>query len=445
MSENKTEYKSELFDEGFPASQTQSESSDRKGGEPNEKPSNKRPKRNIIMTFLLSLLASLVMWLVAVDSEGTDYEKSFTNIDIKLVGAEQTEMQIELVGNVRLDITVSGKRSILSTLKSSSFTALVDVSAIDKEGKSDPLPVEIEAVNGVTVLSQSMTHLTVNAEKRVTDTFEIIPLLGTAQLEHGVEFSLVCDTLTVSVTGSESHIRNIKRAVAYVNPEPKNVTKSFKSNCRIILESDVELDETELTVYPQYCGVEVTLKKEKSVPVQIKLDGGADIQYGTSFHPDVSSILVFGEPENVDRVESIYLSIPYEKITNQLGSGKKSFTIKGTLEYPEKITAVGGETEIEVTVDVSQRFETVQGENVVISGCPLGYTVKVSDVEIELTGLYEEIETIKSSAITVSLDLSEVAPSEREQKVKGTVAIEKPYGTIYKSGCLVSVVFSKTA
>ncbi len=404
----------------------------------------KRPKKNIIITFLLSLLAAVVMWIVAVDYEGSEYEKSFTGINVKIVGEEQTGMQIELDGNVRLDITVRGKRSQLSILKSSSFTAFVDVSSVVKEGKSDPLQVEIEPINGISVISQSMTHLTVNAEKRVTDTFEIIPLLGTAQLENGVNYSLICDTDTVTVTGSESIIKSIKRAVVYVNPEPKNITESFKSHCQIVLESDVDIDLSNINVLPHYCGVEVVLTKEKSVPVKIKLDGGGDVLYNTSFHPAVTALLISGEPKSIDAIEYINLNIPYEKITNQLGSGKNSFTVKGELEYPEKIIGVNGETNVDVLVDISTRVETVRGENVVINGCPLGYTVNVSDVEVKLTGLYEEIETINNSSITISLELSKVVPSEREQKVKGIVSIENPLGTVYESECLVSVAFSKT-
>lgn len=401
----------------------------------------KRPRKNIIITFIFSLLAAIVMWIVAVDHEGVDYEKTFTDVNIKMVGIEQTDMQIALDDNVRLDITVSGKRSQLSTLKSSSFTALVDVSSVTKEGKSDPLLVEIEHINGITVVSQSMTHLTVTAEKRVTDTFDIESLLGTAQLENGVNYSLICNTETVSVTGSESILKNIKRAVAYVNPEPKNITESFKSNCLITFESDYEIDVSKLKISPSYCEVEVVLTKEKSVPVEIKLEGGAELNYNASFHPSVTGVLISGEPKLIDEVENIRLNIPYEKITNQLGSGKTSFTVKGELEYPENISGVNGESEIDVSVDISSRVETVLGSEVDVKGCPLGYRVNVSDVEVKLTGLYEEIETIKASSIKVSLDLSQIVPSESEQRVRGQVSIENAHGTVFEEQCFVSVSF----
>jgi YbbR domain-containing protein len=227
------------------------------------------------------------------------------------------------------------------------------------------------------------------------------------------------------------------------------VKNSFRSSCLIVLESDVDIDPDDFIISPKYCGVDVILTKEKSVPVKIKLEGGADIEYGTSFKPDVSSILICGEPADVDGVESINVMIPYEKITNQLGSGKESFTVKGKLIYPDKIKPADGEatdiTEIEVTVLVSKKVETVPKENVVISGCPLGYTASVSNVEIDLIGLYEELERINSSSVTVTVELSGVAPSVAEQKVKGEVYIETPFGTIYKKQCLVSVAFSKIA
>ena len=55
----------------------------------------------------------------------------------------------------------------------------------------------------------------------------------------------------------------------------------------------------------------------------------------------------------------------------------------------------------------------------------------------------EEMEKINGSDITVTVDLSEIAPSEREQKVKALVNIENSYGTVYEKQCLVTVVFKK--
>ena len=70
------------------------EENEKKYSDENKDSGKKRPKKNIIITFVLSLLASVVMWIVAVDYEKTDYEKTFTDVDIKIVGSEKTGMQI---------------------------------------------------------------------------------------------------------------------------------------------------------------------------------------------------------------------------------------------------------------------------------------------------------------------------------------------------------------
>lgn len=413
-----------------------------------EKVKDKR-KNYYIVTFLLSFLAAFILWIVAVDYDVEEYEKTFNNINVQLTGQSEllnsTGMQVKVDGDTRLSITVSGKRSFLSKLDASSFLAKVDVSGLTAEGKSEPLKIEIEQVNGITVTSQSMAYITVTAEKRVSDSFEIIPLLGTAQLENGVDYSLLCGTETVTVTGSESIIKNIKRAVVYVNPEPKNIRESFQSQCEIVFESDVEIDFSSLSVSPQYCSVDVILRKEKSVSAEINLEGGADLEYGASFHPSVKSFLIVGEPKEVDKIESIYINISYEKIKNQLGSGKNSFTVKGTVEFPNGIEEVNGIKEVDVTVDVSSSAMTVLGEDVHISNCPLGYTVKVNETEIKLIGLYEELEALDSQNIEISLDLTGVVPTVSGQKVRGTVIIKNSYSVIYESKCLLSVSFVKSS
>ena len=88
---------------------------------------------------------------------------------------------------------------------------------------------------------------------------------------------------------------------------------------------------------------------------------------------------------------------------------------------------------------------TVLGENVHISNCPLGYTVKVNETEIKLIGLYEELEALDSQNIEISLDLTGVIPTVSEQKVRGTVIIKNSYSVIYESKCLLTVSFMKSS
>ncbi len=412
--------------------------------------SKKRKRSRAIGTFVLSLLASIVLWIVAVDYEVTDYEKTFTNINVQVKGKTELlgekGMQVETDDSFRLDVTVSGKRSQLSLLDSSSFTAYIDVSSIEKEGSSQ-LKLEIEPINGIEIVSQSSSYLWVKAEKRITQTFNLNALMGTVQLENGVEYELRSSVKEVSVTGSESLLRNVENVVAYVNPEPKNVTESFSSRCKIIIESEGEIDSSLLTVTPEYCDIDVVLTKEKSVPVHFNVEGVEDIDYGASFSfqddKKERKLLVSGEPKIIDSLDEILVNIPYEKIVNRiesLDSGKENFTIEGIVEYPEGVESVDGILVLEVNVNVEKREIAVSGNKVSIDGVPEDFFAQANDVVISVWGLSEELDNITLlDDITISVDVSEKKLEEGSINVSGTVYIQSSACIMYKKECEVTL------
>ncbi len=401
------------------------------------------PKLSTVLTLVLSLLASVVMWIVAVDYEAADYEKTFFNIEIEVKGKSElfsaTQLQVTYDEALVVDVSVRGKRSKLSSLSSSSFSAYIDVSTIEKEGTSDLLNVEIEPINGIEIISQSLTGVSVKAERRTRKEMEIIPQLGTAQLDGGVEYQLICDSKSVVITGSESILNNITSVVAIVDPEPKNISSSFKSRCEIVLQSEVEIDLSSISISPSHCDVEVVLTKKKSVPLVPLIDGAAGVEYNQSFATDMKKVVICGEPLIVDEVNEIYYEISYQEVLNLLGTGKEKFDVECDILYPEGVSSIDNLEKVNVTVSEGSAKIVVPGENIILENCPEGFVASVEDVEILLSGLYEEVNRIKVANISITVDLSQ--NDHLDGTYTGVVRINNANGVIYSKECITNVKY----
>jgi hypothetical protein len=383
------------------------------------------------------------MWIVAVDYEATDYEKTFFNIEIEIKGKSElfsaTQLQVTYDEALVVDVSVRGKRSKLSTLSSANFKAYIDVSAIEKEGPSDLLNVEIEPINGVEIVSQSLTGASVNAERRRRKEMEIIPQLGTAQLEGGVEYQLLCDIKSVVITGSESVLNNITSVMAIVNPEPKNITSSFKSRCEIVLQSEVEIDMESISISPSHCDVEVVLTKKKTVPLLPLVDGAPGVEYNKSFTTEMKKIEICGEPLVIDEINEIHYDISYQQVLNLIGTGKKQFDIECDILYPEGVSSIDNLEKINVTVSEASAKIVIPKENIILENCPNGFVASVGDVEISISGLYEEVNRIKVSDVSITVDLSQ--NDHLDGTYTGVVHISDANGVIYDKECIVDVKY----
>ncbi len=401
------------------------------------------PKGSTILTLALSLLASIVMWIVAVDYEAADYEKTFFNIEIEIKGKSElfsaTQLQVTYDEALAVDVSVRGKRGKLSSLSSSSFKAYIDVSTIEKEGPSDLLNVEIEPINGVEIISQSLTGVSVKAERRIRKEMEIIPQLGIAQLEGGVEYKLLCDSQSVVITGSESVLNNITSVMAIVNPEPKNISASFKSRCEIVLQSEVEIDMESISISPSHCDVEVVLTKKKSVPLLPMIDGASGVEYNKSFTTEMKKIVICGEPLVIDEIDEIYYDVSYQQVLNLLGTGKKQFDIECDILYPESVSSIDNLEKVNVTVSEASAKIVVSGENIVLENCPKGFSASVGDVEISISGLYEEVNRIKVTDVLITVDLSQ--NDHLDGTYTGVVHISDANGIIYDKECIANVEY----
>ena len=94
--------------------------------------------KNKILTILLSVAIAFGLWLYVITYEYTQIEYTFYNVEVQLLGESTLNdrgLMIASESERTVDLTISGKRSDISKLKSSDITVLVDLSAIHEAGQ----------------------------------------------------------------------------------------------------------------------------------------------------------------------------------------------------------------------------------------------------------------------------------------------------------------------
>ena len=95
-------------------------------------------QKHKILAFLLALVVSIGLWFYAVTVVNPNDTARISDIKVRIVGTgELTSNNLMLTGGEGQTVTVeiSGRRSDLKELNSSSLEAIADVSNIDRAGE----------------------------------------------------------------------------------------------------------------------------------------------------------------------------------------------------------------------------------------------------------------------------------------------------------------------
>ena len=88
--------------------------------------------------FIVSLFASLILWLYVTNTEGIPTEKTFKDVKIQFIGEDELHESSGLIITEQdvtsVDVTLSGLRRDIGKLNSSSLSVTVDLSNVRSEG-----------------------------------------------------------------------------------------------------------------------------------------------------------------------------------------------------------------------------------------------------------------------------------------------------------------------
>ena len=373
---------------------------------------------NIGLKFLAVLIA-LVLWLAIVNVNDPEKTITVSNIPISVTN-ESAITSRDMVYNVKseqyLNITVSGKRSIVSNLSAEDFRATASLKELSKVNS---IPVDVITKNAslgrkITIVKQSAQTILVDVENVEEKDFTDLVVEYTGKVADGYVAGLSSmSTDEVTVKAPTSIIDKIKKVAVRCSLDGTNTNISKK--CPVILydKNDKEIKSDEIELSDKKIRVNVNVLRAKQVPISTinkdKLGKPADGYVVDDVILSSDSITVYGSEESLDSIESLDIQDDID-VSDAKGDVTQNIDVTGKLP---KGLSVSGESTITVKVVIKKLItRTFEYDASEVSlndlSSDLDVQLVTKKVKVTLQGEEEVISQLTKDDMAISADLGKV-------------------------------------
>lgn len=373
---------------------------------------------NIGLKFLAVLIA-LVLWLAIVNVNDPEKTITVSNIPISVTN-ESAITSRDMVYNVKseqyLNITVSGKRSIVSNLSAEDFMATASLKELSKVNS---IPVDVTTKNAslgrkITIVKQSAQTILVDVENVEEKDFTDLVVEYTGKVADGYVAGLSSmSTDEVTVKAPTSIIDKIKKVAVRCSLDGTNTNISKK--CPVILydKNDKEIKSDEIELSDKKIRVNVNVLRAKQVPISTinkdELGKPADGYVVDDVILSSDSITVYGSEESLDSIESLDIQDDID-VSDAKGDVTQNIDVTGKLP---KGLSVSGESTITVKVLIKKLItRTFEYDASEVSlndlSSDLDVQLVTKKVKVTLQGEEEVISQLTKDDMAISADLGKV-------------------------------------
>ena len=373
---------------------------------------------NIGLKFLAVLIA-LVLWLAIVNVNDPEKTITVSNIPISVTN-ESAITSRDMVYNVKseqyLNITVSGKRSIVSNLSAEDFRATASLKELSKVNS---IPVDVTTKNAslgrkITIVKQSAQTILVDVENVEEKDFTDLVVEYTGKVADGYVAGLSSmSTDEDTVKAPTSIIDKIKKEAVRYSLDGTNTNISKK--CPVILydKNDKEIKSDEIELSDKKIRVNVNVLRAKQVPISTinkdELGKPADGYVVDDVILSSDSITVYGSEESLDSIESLDIQDDID-VSDAKGDVTQNIDVTGKLP---KGLSVSGESTITVKVLIKKLItRTFEYDASEVSlndlSSDLDVQLVTKKVKVTLQGEEEVISQLTKDDMAISADLGKV-------------------------------------
>lgn len=361
---------------------------------------------------IIAIVVAAIIWLAVVNVNDPEKTVVIYNVPITMTN-EDVITDLGMVYNLEtqnnINITVSGKRSVVSELSADDFTATASLAELSKV---NAIPVEVTAkknsiARNVTIVKQSLNTVKVSVENIESQDFNIEVEFAGKAAEGYVAVSHSLSKNIVNIQAPESVLDRIEKVVAVCNLDSN--ASDMEQKCNLVLydkrgkavkSKNIKMSVKKVTVY-------VDILREKEVPINVSPIGNPAEGYRVA---DITlssdTVKLVGTDEALEGVESVEVDGDIS-IAKQKSNITKKIDLKKYL--PENVS-INGETEIQVLIKIDKldkKTYTISTKDISIENLEDGLSAKISGDSIKVTLQGEEsvMDQIDADEIRTSIDL----------------------------------------
>ncbi|MEY8390599.1 hypothetical protein D3Z36_05380 [Lachnospiraceae bacterium] len=372
---------------------------------------------------LLSLLFSVVLWLMVVNVADPEATKFFS-VPVEILNKDViTEMGKvpNVVGDSDIAVFyITGPRSYVEDMASDDFNVTADLSQVDlsQEGDAKLVPIEITAKKNDRRID--VVRRTVNMQITLEDRSEqkfIISAETTGTPAKGSAIGNVEVTPNLlKISGPASVVSRINRVAASINVD--GISSDVSDNVMPVLydENGLVISSDLLEINQSVVTIRAKILSTKNIPVRCQVSGtpAAGYEYrGVEYAPD--SVLVKGDAAVLNGISAI--NIPPDVINIDGASSDVEVSIEIVPYLQEMGISLVDDTANQIAVKAiieqkSTKKFNLPVKDIKITGLSSSYELEFSaeTVPINVRALEEDMEGLKPEDIEVILDVTELQP-----------------------------------
>ena len=387
---------------------------------------------------VLSLLLSVILWMVVVKMADPDANKSFS-VSVEILNKNViTEMGKVpgVVGNSDIAMfSITGPRSYVEKMSSDDFKVTADLSQLDlnQDGDVKLVPIEITAKKNekwITIMQRTV-NLQITLEDLSEKKFVITPeVVGTPAEGCAIgAVEVVPNLLTIS--GPESIVSRISRVSAAINVDgvssdvTDNVVPTLYDKDEKVIASDLlEMNQGFVIIKAKILGI-------KSVPIHCQVSGTPAEGYeyrGLEYAPE--TVLLKGEASLLNSINAI--NIP-EDVINIDGMREDTDVDIDLNPYLAEVglslvDETANRVAVRVLIEEKETKEfTLPVERINVAGLKEDHELTYSgtSVKISVRALKEDMDTLQTADINAALDVSELAAGVHTLQLNVTLPSNK--------------------
>ena len=390
---------------------------------------------------ILCVIAAFCLWIYVMEVESPEYEQTFSHITVNLVNTDELVSRKGLAiyngYGTMIDVTFSGKKSVVSKLTEKDIVATADVSAIEGGGSRYDCPIRIDVPAGCKLVGMSQETISVYFDKASQTAVDLTEIRENTNLPENcytgvVEFPV--DKVTVK--GPSKVLESISKAVVNLDLTGVNGTVSMTERVILLDKNGAEVESPYIEYYPREVAVTVPVYKKLTVPVDVQFRYGFLNAENTTVTVSPAYVEVTGEPSVIDAGGLLETVIIDEK--TDFDGDTYSHTVR--LDYASGVRGSVDTVDLTAVMDDSFKIRelTVPGKNIEDTGAKEGvrYTWDHSPVTVALCGPLEHITQITPEDIILQLDMSPYSETNTGTiKVRASVIIDSAYADgVFETG-----------
>lgn len=330
------------------------------------------------------------LWLYVVLVIGPEYTETFRNVEVKLVGELKSDLMILGEQKYTIDLELSGNRSDLNKINSSNILVELDLSKIQKEGKS-AYRYEVQLPNTVTIENREPAGITLDVVSRKVDTFDIRFDYDEGKIPQGYGvLEVEAEMKRLEIAGPEEIINQIAVAVVDIEITDQNNKTDIEGEYEKITYLDAQgkkvdaTNITRLTPGSETIEAKLPIRVKKEIPLGLYMnEGGGITSENVSIVPKTISVL--GTEESLEGLEVWYLNSPNAPV--ELSQVTEETTLTFPITLSEDLVNKNGHEEAVVSVSfegLKETSVTFKTENIEILNLPTGVFPDITQEQIKI-------------------------------------------------------------